>query len=157
MAGEYIWDVGGSQGRLGAKGSFEDQDTWSRRQRLTGSPGRSGGRVRYNLRNHSIEAMDCHESCCAHSGDGLTSGGKHTIKGYFIGLSILFTLNSYLCGSPKHHTDVELTAASSKYIKSSFSAVILYVHSFLHSDSTFLLLHCYILSFYGPRTVTSEK
>lgn len=117
MAGEYIWDVGGSQGRLGAKGSFEDQDTWSRRQRLTGSPGRSGGRVRYNLRNHSIEAMDCHESCCAHSGDGLTSGGKHTIKGYFIGLSILFTLNSYLCGSPKHHTDVELTAASSKYIE----------------------------------------
>lgn len=117
MAGEYIWDVGGSQGRLGAKGSFEDQDTWSRRQRLTGSPGRSGGRVRYNLRNHSIEAMDCHESCCAHSGDGLTSGGKHTIKGYFIGLSILFTLNSYLCGSSKHHTDVELTAASSKYIE----------------------------------------
>lgn len=117
MAGEYIWDVGGSQGRLGAKGSFEDQDTWSRRQRLTGSPGRSGGRVRYNLRNHSIEAMDCHESCCAHSGDGLTSGGKHTIKGYFIGLSILFTLNSYLCGSPNHHTDVELTAASSKYIE----------------------------------------
>lgn len=52
--------VGGSRGRHGAREGFEDKDIWSHRQHFTGSPGRSGGRVRYNLRNPR------------HQGDGLS-------------------------------------------------------------------------------------
>lgn len=74
---------------------------------------------------HNIEAMDCHESCRARSGRWLDKGGKHTIKGYIIGLNFLFTSNSYLYGRPNHHTDVEHIAASSKSL-SPFSVVILY-------------------------------
>lgn len=51
---------GGSGGRHEAREGFEDKDTWSRRQHFTGSPGRSGGRARYNLRN------------LRHGGDGLS-------------------------------------------------------------------------------------
>lgn len=71
--------------------------------------------MRYNLRNPPHRGNGLSRELAVHAqGDGLTGGGKHIIKGYFVKLSILFTSNSYLCGRPNHRTDVELTAVSSK-------------------------------------------
>jgi len=48
---EAVGEVGVSWGGHMAKEGSGDWDIRSCRQRFAGSPGRSGGRVRYNLRN----------------------------------------------------------------------------------------------------------